>query len=115
MKTQNRFTDKELLTINKDSNAKGTFKLIRAELLLNDNLDTVHKSILEESKNIPTVHKFLTENTTKLGKDKTIFYRLGLLRALNKHEATLQNLIGEARQAEILAKKAAAAAKKAQK
>jgi len=110
--TQNKvYTDKQLLEFNRNSNLKGTFKLIRSELLEFDGLDKVHRAILEATKKQPNVYKALTEVCTKLGKDKTIFYRLGVLRALNNYDSSLQNLIAENLKAANEAKKAAKAAK----
>jgi hypothetical protein len=90
-----RYSDKELLKIAKDSNLRGTFKLIRSELLMNEELDIIHRSILEATKNTSIVYQFIINNCQKYGKEKTIFGRLAILRALNKHETTLQNLIAE--------------------
>jgi hypothetical protein len=110
--TQNKvYTDKQLLEFNRNSNLKGTFKLIRSELLEFEGLDKVHRAILEATKKQPNVYKALVENCTKLGKNKDIFYRLGVLRALNNYDSSLQNLIAENLKAASEAKKAAKAAK----
>jgi hypothetical protein len=99
--------DKELLELNRNSQTKGTFKLIRFELLELAELNPVHRLILESTKKQSNVYKLLIENTTKLGKAKDIFYRLGVLRALNNNEKSLQNLIAENLKAEKEAKKEA--------
>lgn len=97
MKTSKTFTDVELRKIAKDSSLKGTFKLIRSELLLNEvSLPPIHRAILEATKTTPSVYKYLIENCQKVGKNKDIFFRLGVLRGLNNHETKLQELIAEA-------------------
>lgn len=97
MKTnaKNTYSDKQLLSFNKDSKIKGTFKLIRLELLEFDGLDKVHRVILEATKTQPNVYKALVEACTKLGKAKDIYYRLGVLRALNNYDSSLQDMIAE--------------------
>ena len=106
MKTQLKtYTDKQLLELNRNSQTKGTFKLIRFELLELAELNPIHRLILESTKKQSNVYKLLIENTTKLGKEKNIFYRLGVLRALNNNEKSLQNLIAENIKAEKEAKK----------
>jgi hypothetical protein len=108
MKTQLKtYTDKQLLELNRNSQTKGTFKLIRFELLELAELNPIHRLILESTKKQSNVYKLLIENTTKLGKEKDIFYRLGVLRALNNNEKSLQNLIAENIKAEKEAKKEA--------
>ena len=108
MKTniKNTYSDKQLLEFNRDSKLKGTFKLIRCELLEFEGLDKIHRSILESTKTMPNVYKALIENCTKLGKEKTIFYRLGVLRALNNYDKSLQDLIAENRKKASESKKA---------
>lgn len=108
MKTniKNTYTDKQLLEFNRNSQLKGTFKLIRCELLEFEGLDKIHRSILEATKTQPNVYKALVENCTKLGKAKDIFYRLGVLRALNNYDKSLQELIAENRKKASESKKA---------
>jgi hypothetical protein len=104
---KNTFSDKQLLAFNKDSKLKGTFKLIRCELLEFDGLDRIHRTILEATKTQPNVYKALIENCTKLGKAKDIYYRLGVLRALNNYDSSLQLIIAENKKAKAESKKAA--------
>lgn len=108
---KNTYTDKQLLEFNKNSQLKGTFKLIRCELLEFEGLDKIHRSILEATRTQPNVYKLLIENCTKLGKEKNIFYRLGVLRALNNYDTALQNLIAENKKKANEAKKSAKASK----
>jgi hypothetical protein len=97
MKIEKTFTDVELRKIAKDSSLKGTFKLIRSELLLNEeSLPPIHRAILEATKNTPTVYKQIIENCQKVGKEKTIFFRLGVLRYINNNEKLLQELMAAA-------------------
>jgi hypothetical protein len=106
MKTnvKNTYSDKQLLEFNRNSKLKGTFKLIRCELLEFNELDKIHRSILEATKTQPNVYKALIENCTKLGKEKNIFYRLGVLRALNNYDKSLQELISENKKAKKASK-----------
>jgi hypothetical protein len=92
---KNTYSDKQLLEFNKNSQLKGTFKLIRCELLEFEGLDKIHRSILEATKTMPNVYKMLIDVCTKLGKEKNIYYRLGVLRALNNYDKALQELIAE--------------------
>ncbi len=94
-KDTKRHTDKELREISKGADIKGTFKIVRFELLESDTsigLDPIHRSILVATKSNSAVYKLLTEKCTKLGKAKDKFNRLSILRALNNFEAELQLL-----------------------
>jgi hypothetical protein len=94
-KDAKRHTDKELREISKGADIKGTFKIVRFELLESDTsigLDPIHRAILVATKSNSAVYKLLTEKCTKLGKAKDKFNRLSILRALNNFEAELQIL-----------------------
>jgi hypothetical protein len=91
-KDTKRHTDKELREISKGADTKGTFKIVRFELLESESLDVIHRSILVATKSNSAVYKLLTEKCTKLGKAKDKFNRLSILRALNNFEAELQIL-----------------------
>lgn len=108
---KNTYSDKQLLEFNKNSQLKGTFKLIRCELLEFEGLDKIHRSILEATRTQPNVYKLLIDVCTKLGKEKNIFYRLGVLRALNNYDKALQELIAENKKKANESKKSAKASK----
>ena len=94
-KDTKRHTDKELREISKGADIKGTFKIVRFELLESDTsvgLDPIHRAILVATKSNSAVYKLLTEKCTKLGKAKDKFNRLSILRALNNYESELQVL-----------------------
>jgi len=94
-KDAKRHTDKELREISKGADTKGTFKIVRFELLESDTsvgLDPIHRAILVATKSNSAVYKLLTEKCTKLGKAKDKFNRLSILRALNNYESELQVL-----------------------
>ncbi len=91
-KDAKRHTDKELREISKGADTKGTFKIVRFELLESEGLDVIHRAILVATKSNSAVYKLLTEKCTKLGKAKDKFNRLSILRALNNYESELQVL-----------------------
>lgn len=87
-----RLTDAELRATSKGADIKGTFKVVRFELLESEGLDVIHRAILVATKSNSAVYKLLTDKCTKLGKAKDKFNRLSILRALNNFEAELQVL-----------------------
>ena len=91
-KDTKRLTDAELRATSKGADIKGTFKVVRFELLESESLDVIHRSILVATKTNSAVYKLLTEKCTKLGKAKDKFNRLSILRALNNYESELQIL-----------------------
>lgn len=92
VKDTKRLTDAELRATSKGADIKGTFKVVRFELLESEGLDVIHRAILVATKSNSAVYKLLTEKCTKLGKAKDKYNRLSILRALNNYESELQIL-----------------------